>query len=860
MNNAAGGSPGSGLSSESSSDTFSELLVRMKDCHDSEVQGLQIKISKLKKERCLDAQRLEEFYTKNQQLREQQKALQDNVKVLEDRLRAGLCDRCAVTEEHMKKKQVEFENVRQQNLRLITELMNERNSLQDENKKLCQQLDQLKKTAEKMLQATESDQEEGVIPDSPVPQVSQSVVNRMRRKRDNRSCRFSEKPSEAHKSPPPDEHKQCTSELTLHGKGVLVPETCSLEEAPISKSRGSFPAEDPSGKLAGVVAETLGTGFPEESESLCVLGPSVKSSSVAAEKQEHASRKLQSNEAVQAKDSHLGYAHPSPDSAQNRDWLLRQRSSPVFGSSGRLVKKPDLADERSPSLLGQHVKAPPLASRLKALSEDIPRIAPLKTGLSTGLSLQHREEPGEAGGDRPVCVNGKARVASPCSALVESSQDVAASKLESGVKRRSEAGSASDRNNSAVSSRENVADDPTDKPLDLSDRPHNDRSQGRERKPTPKDRLKQTTLFDLQQASQNSLLKLYNGRSVPSKDSREDPYLQEAIRRSISNKDQDRRPEKKINPHVFRIPATPPGNKMDTEQLLDIKTPDAQEPIRKKSRVASKDCEQTSVLQPNPCAVTKRSPSERDDGKPPATDMTWSLDPGADLSQYKTDSCLNPEAGDQGADGDSVDADCTFVSSSVLLRGLKQDEDESARSAGGGQRGNDSLAEIFDRTVYGEYESCPRGDSLQHEGDLEEGEKSINTSDEKNNIQSHTFVEPCLITKGRANTTLNFPHVDVVRRREERKKLQGHTCKECEIYYADLPEEERKKKLSSCSRHRFRYIPPSTPENFWEVGFPSTQTCVDRGYIKDDIEPPQRTRRRRPYNAIFSPKGKEQKT
>lgn len=35
--------------------------------------------------------------------------------------------------------------------------------------------------------------------------------------------------------------------------------------------------------------------------------------------------------------------------------------------------------------------------------------------------------------------------------------------------------------------------------------------------------------------------------------------------------------------------------------------------------------------------------------------------------------------------------------------------------------------------------------------------------------------------------------------------------------------------MASCSRHRYRYIPPSTPENFWEVGFPSTQTCVDRG-------------------------------
>ena len=46
----------------------------------------------------------------------------ENVLFLFCRLRAGLCDRCAVTEEHMRKKQQEFENIRQQNLKLITEL------------------------------------------------------------------------------------------------------------------------------------------------------------------------------------------------------------------------------------------------------------------------------------------------------------------------------------------------------------------------------------------------------------------------------------------------------------------------------------------------------------------------------------------------------------------------------------------------------------------------------------------------------------------------------------------------------------------------------------------------------------------
>ncbi|XP_027954169.1 DNA endonuclease RBBP8, partial [Eumetopias jubatus] len=106
----------------------------------------------------------------------------------------------------------------------------------------------------------------------------------------------------------------------------------------------------------------------------------------------------------------------------------------------------------------------------------------------------------------------------------------------------------------------------------------------------------------------------------------------------------------------------------------------------------------------------------------------------------------------------------------------------------------------------------------------------------------------------------NFPHIEVVRKKEERRKLLGHTCKECEIYYADIPAEEREKKLASCSRHRFRYIPPNTPENFWEVGFPSTQTCMERGYIKEDLDPCLRPKRRQPYNAMFSPKSKEQKT
>lgn len=33
---------------------------------------------------------------------------------------------------------------------------------------------------------------------------------------------------------------------------------------------------------------------------------------------------------------------------------------------------------------------------------------------------------------------------------------------------------------------------------------------------------------------------------------------------------------------------------------------------------------------------------------------------------------------------------------------------------------------------------------------------------------------------------LDFPHIEVIRKKEERRKLPGHTCKECEIVSSAL--------------------------------------------------------------------------
>ncbi|XP_059263342.1 RBBP8 N-terminal-like protein [Mustela nigripes] len=124
-------------------ESFTESLNRLKEVHENEVRGLQNKLLELDSERCRDAQRVEELCAKNHQLREQQKALKENVRVLENRLRAGLCDRCMVTQELARKKQQEFENSLLQSLQHVFILTNELNRLQGENEALKEEVKRL---------------------------------------------------------------------------------------------------------------------------------------------------------------------------------------------------------------------------------------------------------------------------------------------------------------------------------------------------------------------------------------------------------------------------------------------------------------------------------------------------------------------------------------------------------------------------------------------------------------------------------------------------------------------------------------------------------------------------------------------
>lgn len=912
--NASGGTCGSPNSAESSGDFFKELWSKLKECHDKEVQGLQLKISKLKKERCLDAERLEEFYTKNQQLREQQKALHDTIKVLEDRLRAGLCDRCAVTEEHMRKKQQEFENIRQQNLKLITELMNEKNNLQDENKKIAEQFQQLQKELEEQKQQA-LELEEGVIPDSPVLTSSFSMVNRMRRKKENRHIRYTEH------THPDLELKESNSEFgkiplystqvnSHHGEEILVADTCDPQLSPIpSKSRmGGYPVPKPSFNLAAVVAETIGLAVQDESESQSVLNSPCTSTVVNQAPESMQSEDSRQHPASESRndDNSLGFLDASQNTPPHVDWDS-QVASPVFGASSNM--KNNSSTCHTPCILDSglkpHVKTNlfnnPSSSRShksRSKSEDVAFVAPLNLGTEISSVIS------QASINRQMVVKKNTNEAVTCvgntcaakNEVIKSDFLLVHQKQQEGrcAKRKKvedEHGFSCEKTSfnkeNSVPFQSDIqhvnGEHTVDKPLDLSDRFSavrcQEKKQGSEE--TCKNRLKQVTLHDVFSQLRKplpegppSVQNANNESSSFGRDLREEPYVQEAmLGKTFPDKKNQIQMKEEIPP--FKIAPLP--STVDTEQLFDdVKVPSGHVPNRKKARTGHGESEPASVLQPNPCRLSKNKALQNEQDlkdKTSLENLQWSIDPGADLSQYKMDvTVIDTKDGSQSRIGGEVDMDYTYVSDSVLIK-MKNQEQNQESSPRGGKKMNDTITEMFDRTNDEEYESCLPEDGPSacdeketlHEEEQDKGitvasKKLKKHEDKQDKAKQKAFVEPYFKSDERKNTMLDFPHIEVIRKKEERRKLPGHTCKECEIYYADIPEEEREKKLAACSRHRFRYIPPNTPENFWEVGFPSTQTCVERGYIKEDLAPCQRPKRRQPYAVMFSPKAKEQKT
>ncbi|EDL01547.1 mCG14102, isoform CRA_a [Mus musculus] len=795
----------------------------------------------------------------------------------------------------MHKKQQEFENIRQQNLKLITELMNEKNTLQEENKKLSEQLQQKMENGQQD-QVAELACEENIIPDSPVTSFSFSGINRLRKK-ENLHVRYVE---QTHTKL---ERSLCTNELRKISKDsapapvnseeheILVADTCDQNHSPLSKicETSSYPTDKTSFNLDTVVAETLGLNGQEESEPQGPMSP-LGSELYHCLKEDH--KKHPFMESARSKEDSLRFSD-SASKTPPQEFTTRA-SSPVFGATSTVKAHLGLNTSFSPSLLDigkkNLLKTAPFSNIAVSRSEKV-RSKSEDNALFTQHSLGSEVKViSQSFSSKQILTNKTVSdsVDEQCSAdhmntTVADKYLVPLKSLGGKASKRKRTEEESehavkcpqacfDKENALPFPMENQfsmnGDHVMDKPLDLSDRfaatQRQEKNHGNE---TSKNKLKQATIYEALKPipkGSSSGRKALSGDCMPAKDSWETYCLQPRSLQSSSKFSPDQKTPLQIkeeNP-VFK---TPPCSQesLETENLFgDVKGTGSLVPTKVKSRAVHGGCELASVLQLNPCRVakTKALPSNQDTS---FENIQWSVDPGADLSQYKMDVTVidTKDSSHSRLGGETVDMDCTLVSETVLLKMKKQEQKE--RSPNGDIKMNDSLEDMFDRTTHEEYESC-LADSFSQVPDEEElpdtTKKTNIPADKQDGVKQKAFVGPYFKDKERETSIQNFPHIEVVRKKEERRKLLGHTCKECEIYYADLPAEEREKKLASCSRHRFRYIPPNTPENFWEVGFPSTQTCLERGYIKEDLDLSPRPKRRQPYNAVFSPKGKEQRT
>uniref|UniRef100_A0A4W2DPJ9 DNA endonuclease RBBP8 n=1 Tax=Bos indicus x Bos taurus TaxID=30522 RepID=A0A4W2DPJ9_BOBOX len=770
--NLSGSSCGSPSSADVSND-FKDLWTKLKEYHDKEVQGLQVKVTKLKKERILDAQRLEEFFTKNQQLREQQKVLHETIKVLEDRLRAGLCDRCAVTEEHMRKKQQEFENIRQQNLKLITELMNEKNTLQEENKKLSEQLQQ-KIENDQPHKATDLESEEDVIPDSPITTFSFSGTNRLRRK-ENLRVRYIE---QTHAKL---EHSGCAHELRTVPKSsahpqhkpkeseILVADTCDQSQAPVAKPHGksSYTPDN----LATVVAETLGLCVQEESES---RGPQSPLGDELYHCLEGDHKKQAFEECRRNSEDNLRF---SDSKTPFQEELTTRVSSPVFGAPSNVKSSLGLNTSLSPSLLETgkktHLKTVPL-SNTSAPGPEKPRSKSEDGTLITHhhLGTEVNKIPSQSSSNKQMLINKNTSEPISEQGNIGHSKDTDRDKhvvplksLGGRTKRKKIEEESEDEVICPQASfdKENAFPFPLDshssmngdyvmdKPLDLSDRfsaiQRQEKSQGCE---NSKIRFRQVTLYEALKPiprDSSSSRKALSGSCGLTEDSPEEPCLQESLFQSLSKSPDNKTllQIKEENP-VFKIPLRP-RESFETENLFDdTKGAGSHEPIKIKTRSVRGACEVASVLQLNPCRIAKTK-SLQNNQDVSFENIQWSIDPGADLSQYKMGVTVDDtkDGSQSRLAGETVDMDCTLVSETMLLK-LKKQEQKGEESPNGERKMNDSLEDMFDRTTHEEYESCLAESFPQvadEEKELSTTTKKPNTpGDKQDKVKQKAFVEP----------------------------------------------------------------------------------------------------------------------
>ena len=129
------------------------------------------------------------------------------------------------------------------------------------------------------------------------------------------------------------------------------------------------------------------------------------------------------------------------------------------------------------------------------------------------------------------------------------------------------------------------------------------------------------------------------------------------------------------------------------------------------------------------------------------------------------------------------------------------------------------------------------------EASLKESKKSVKPLvDDKKSVKplmddSFDEYQPTEISDENALRLANVP----VRKKNERDKLVGFSCKDCEEYYKgrNLSDSRLHDLLQKCSRHRATVAPPTdSPQEMWKLD-------IDTSPMKTQIGPPLETKERR---------------
>uniref|UniRef100_A0A8C9EHA0 RB binding protein 8, endonuclease n=1 Tax=Pavo cristatus TaxID=9049 RepID=A0A8C9EHA0_PAVCR len=595
--NASGGTCGSPSSAEPAGDFFKELWSKLKECHDKEVQG--------KTAFCESG-----FYL-----------------VPPGRFEPEYRSMC-----------VELNAFLMSCVMRDDGLVNEKNSLQDENKKISEQFQQLEQKQQAL------DVEEGVIPDSPVLTSSFSMVNRMRRKKENRHIRYTEQ------HPDLELAKSNSGKrwYCLAGLGFF-----------------SFFPHSPENDLISHCIQSFSTrNNSSTSHASCILDsdskPNVKINlfNNPSSSRSHKNRSKSEDVAFVAP-LNLGTEINSVISqvSINRQMVVKKNSNEVVTSVGNTCAAKNEVIKSDFLLVHQKQPEGRCAKRKKA--EDEHAISCENASFNKENSVPFRSDIQHVNGEHTG-----------------------------------------------------------DKPLDLSDRfcgvRCQEKKQGSEE--TCKNKLKQVTLYDvfLQLGKPihegSSSVQNANERSLFGRDMQEEPYVQEAV---LAKTFADTKKQTQMKEEVPPLKITPLPSTVDTEQLFnDVKVASDHVPNRKKTRTGHGESEPASVLQPNPCRLSKNKVQPNEQEKP-LENLQWSIDPGADLAQYKMDVTVIDTKDDSQSriGGEVVDMDYTYVSESVLLK-MKNQEQTQESSPRREKKMNDTITEMFDRTADEEYESCLPEDSL----------------------------------------------------------------------------------------------------------------------------------------------------